>query len=187
MSEKKSYQQLRMVWPEHLLNAPPMVRLPSGYAVRTYRPGDAPRFYKVMELASWLGWDDEKLRPWLTRILPEGWFMAIQVESGTIVATAMALRDCSEFGREGGELGWVAGDPAHRGQGLGRAVSAAVTARFIQAGVRNIHLYTEHWRLPALKIYLKLGYVPYLSAPEMWERWRSICEQLKWPFTPEAW
>jgi len=94
------------------------------------------------------------------------------------VATAMALRDRAEFGREGGEMGWLAGDPAHRGQGLGRAVSTAVTARFMQAGFRHIHLYTEDWRLPALKVYLKLGYVPFLSAPDMWERWRVVCEQL---------
>ena len=69
----------------------------------------------------------------------------------------------------------------------GRAVSATVTARLIAAGYRAIHLYTEQWRLAALKSYLKLGYIPYLYTPEMPERWRTICAQLGWPFTPEAW
>ena len=95
-----------MVWPEHLLNAPPAVRLPPGYVLRTYRRGDEPRFYEIMERAGWPGWNDEKLQPWLERILPEGWFMAVHEESNEIVATAMALRDCSEFGRPRGELGF---------------------------------------------------------------------------------
>ena len=111
--------------------------------------------------------------------------MAVHEESGEIVATAMALN--SEVYPSGGELGWLAGDPAHAGKGLGMAVSAAVTARFIAAEYRNIHLYTEDYRLPALKTYLKLGYIPFLYTPEMPERWRAICAQLQWPFTPEVW
>lgn len=181
------YQQLQMVYPEHLLNALPQVRLPSGYSLRTYRPGDEGRFYEVMAIAGWSGWNDEKLQPWLPRILLDGWFMIVDDTSGQIAATAMALRDRSEFGSVGGELGWLASDLAHAGKGLGMAVSAAVTARLIQEGYRHIHLYTEHWRLAALKTYLKLGYVPYLYMPEMLERWRATCEQLQWQFTPERW
>jgi len=126
--------QLQMVWPEHLLNAPPAVQPPYGYGLRTYRRGDEPRFCQVMELAGWPGWNDEKLQPWVARILPEGWFMAVHEESGRIVATAMALHSHSALHPFGGELGWVAGDPAHAGKGLGRLVSAAVTRRLIDGG-----------------------------------------------------
>lgn len=185
--ENKPYVQLQMVWPQALLNAPPPVRLPPGYALRTYRPGDEPRFYRVMDLAGFTGWNDGVLQPWLARILPEGWFMAVHQESGQIVATAMALRSDSGWHPFGGELGWVAADPAHAGRGLGMAVCAAVTARFIAEGCRAIHLYTEDFRLPALKTYLKLGYLPFLYTPQMPERWRVICAQLQWPFTPERW
>ncbi|MHB8626336.1 MAG: GNAT family N-acetyltransferase [Aggregatilineales bacterium] len=187
MSETNTYTQLQMVWPDHLLHVPPTVRLPSGYASRTYRRGDEPRFYRVMELAGWSGWNDEKLRPWLPRIPPESWFMAVHEQSQELVATTMGLDDPTDLHPSGGELGWVAADPAHTGKGLGMAVCAAVTARLIDFGYRNIHLYTEHWRLAALKTYLKLGYVPFLYAPDMLERWQTICTQLQWPFTPEAW
>ena len=47
LNENEPYTQLQMVWPEHLLNVPPVVRLHSGYALRTHRRGDEPRFYKV--------------------------------------------------------------------------------------------------------------------------------------------
>jgi len=187
MSEAESYTQLQMVWPEQRFATPPTVDVPPGYTLRTYRPGDEPGFYHVMALAGWPGWDDEKLRPWIARIPPESWFMILHDATQTIVATAMGLHDHSNDHPFGGELGWVAADPAHRGQGLGRAVCAAVTARLIAAGYRNIHLYTEHWRLAAIKLYLKLGYAPFLYTPEMPKRWREICEQLGWPYIPEQW
>jgi len=185
LTEDNSSPQLQMVWPEHLRNAPPAVQLPTGYSLRTHRPGDHPRFFQLMELAGWSGWDEDVLQPWLPRILPQGWFMAIHEASGEIVASAMAL--LSNVYPSGGELGWLAGDPTHAGKGLGLAVSAAVIARFIEEGFRKIHLYTEDYRLAALKIYLKLGFIPFLCAPEMQERWQEICRQLGWPFTPEAW
>ena len=179
--------QLQMVWPEQLLTAPPKVQLPDGYTIRTYQPGDEARFYEVMALAGWPGWNDEKLRPWLSRILPDGWFMIIDEASDEIVATAMCLHNYKETHPFQGELGWLACDPAHTGKGLGAVVSAAVTARFIAAGDKRICLYTEGYRLPALKTYLKLGYVPLLYAPEMPDRWQAICTQLQWPYAPEVW
>lgn len=181
------YHQLRMLWPVENLGSPPSLSIPPGYALRTYQPGDETRFYQVMALAGWPGWDDAKLSPWFPRMLTAGWFMLLHEQSRQIVATAMALSDMQEFGETGGELGWVASDLTHAGQGLGRAVSAAATARMIQAGYRHIHLYTEDFRLAAIKTYLKLGYQPYLDLPEMTARWQAVCAQLAWPFTPQRW
>jgi mycothiol synthase len=187
LSTQEYSTQLRMVWPAQRVGVPPEVRLPAGYRLRTYRPGDEPRFYEVMALAGWPGWDDERLRPWMARILPEGWFFAVHEASSQIVATSMAVHDPQDWHPFGGELGWVACDTAHTGQGLGMAVVGAVTARLLGAGYRNIHLYTEDFRLPALKTYLKIGYIPMLYDADMPERWRAVCEQLRWPFTPEQW
>jgi len=179
--------QLQMVWPEHLFDAPPAVSLPPGYALRIYQPGDEPGWFRLMARAGWPGWDDAKLRPWLARIPPGSWFMVIHEASGEIVASAMGLHDPSDDHPFGGELGWVAADGAHAGRGLGRTVSAAVTARLIAAGYRNVHLFTERWRLSALKTYLKLGYVPFLYQDGMTAAWQTICARLGWPFTPETW
>jgi mycothiol synthase len=184
LNEPEPYVQLQMIWPAERREDPPAVHLPEGYTLRTYRRGDEPRFYHLMELAGWPGWNDEKLQPWFVRIPPESWFMVIHEGSGALVASAMGLHDHSDLHPFGGELGWVAADPAHRGKGLGYAVCAAVTARLLQAGYQNIHLFTEHWRLAALKTYLKLGYLPFVFAPEMVDRWRAVCTQLAWPFTP---
>lgn len=113
--------------------------------------------------------------------------MATHQGTGQIVATAMALHNYKRTYPFWGELGWLAADPTHSGHRLGMALSAAVTARFIEAGYERIHLFTEDFRLAALKTYLKLGYVPVLYAPDMPDRWRSICRQLEWPYTPDEW
>ena len=112
---------------------------------------------------------------------------AVLESQGEIVATAMTLHSQTEGPPFEDELGWLAGDPAHGGMGLGRAICAVVIAQFIEEGFREIHLYTEDWRLPTLKTNLKLGYVPLLYTLEMPERWNVICAQLGWPLTPEMW
>ena len=187
MSDRETSLQLRMVWPEHLLDDPPCVQLPPGCSIRTYQRGDEPRFFRLMELAGWEGWDYDVLQPSLAKILPDGWFMAIHDSSNEIVATAMALHNYTGRYPFWGDLGWLASDPAHAGKGLGLAVSSAVTCRLINAGYRNIQLFTEDYRLPALKTYLRLGYLPSLYAPAMAKRWRAVCAKLQWPYAPDEW
>jgi mycothiol synthase len=187
MTQNNSFVQLQMIWPRHRLGVAPDVPVAAGYGVRTYRPGDEARFYQVMDMSGFQAWNDEELKPWLAKILPDGWFFVVHQASNQIVATSMTTHNPTDLHPFGGELSWVASDPSHKGQGVGLAVCAAVTARFIAAGYRNIYLKTDDWRLPAIKTYLKLGYVPFLFTPEMEERWHKLCTQLDWPFTPEAW
>jgi mycothiol synthase len=176
-----------MLWPRPQASDPPVVGFPDGYNLSTYKSGDEPRFYEVMDLSGWPRWKDETLEPWLMRIVPDGWFMIVHEGSQEIVATCMALHNYKWLHPFSGELGWLASDPAHAGKGLGQRVSAAVTARFIEAGYHHINLYTDDFRLPAIKSYLKLGYIPYLYTADMPERWKNICEQLQWPFDPDLW
>ena len=188
MSDAPPQMQLQMAWDHRRLGNPPHpVSIPDGYILRTYQAGDETGWCSVMDLAGFEGWDDEKLAPWFGKILPDGWFMIIHKATGDIVATAMALHGPTDFFPFGGELGWVAGNPAHSGKNLGTAVCAAVTARLIGAGYHLIHLNTDDFRLPAIKIYLKLGYVPFLFTSDMPDRWRAVCEKLNWPYAPEAW
>jgi mycothiol synthase len=165
----------------------PQPSLHADYDLRTYQPGDETAWFSVMELAGFGVWDHERLQPTLATILPKGWFFAVHRATGAVVATAMATHKPTPEHPFGGELGWVAGDPAHKGKGLGWTVCAAVTHRYLRAGYENIYLKTDDWRLPALKVYLKLGYQPFLFAPDMEDRWQAVCTQLAWPFTPQAW
>jgi mycothiol synthase len=114
-------------------------------------------------------------------------FFAVERATGVLVATALGTHRPAPLHPLGGELGWVAVRPEHRGRRLGTAVCAAATARLLSGSYRRIYLQTDDWRLPALLTYLRLGYVPFLYAAGMLSRWQAICEALGWPFAPEAW
>ena len=187
MAERIDLPQLRMVWPENLLCHPLEISPPPGYTLRLYRAGDEARFFELMRVAGWEEWDDDKLQPWMAKIIPDGWFMVVHKDNDEIVCTAMALHNYKGIYPFWGELGWLAGDPNHAGRGLGLVVSAMVTTRLMEAGYRNIQLFTEDHRLPAIKTYLKLGYIPSLYLEGMPNRWKVICGKLGWPFTPEDW
>lgn len=63
--------------------------------------------------------------------------------------------------------------PEYSGKGLGYAVSLAVLHKIRESGGAAAFLETDDFRLPAIRIYLKLGFQPvYLddSHPERWER-----------------
>ena len=173
--------QLRMVWPASRLGSVPMPAPLAGYTVRTWRPGDEPRFYELMALAGWPGWDAERLSCSLNRILPDGWYLAEHAASGTVVASAMALHNYKGTYPFWGELGWLAAHPDHSGRGLGLALSACVVRRFVAAGYRLIHLHTEEFRLAAIKTYLKLGFEPWTGGPDSETQWERVLDRLGWP------
>ncbi len=114
------------------------------------------------------------------KLLPNGFFVIEHSATGRLVATAMATHNPTELHPFGAELGWVAGDASHKGKGLGTAVCAAVTRRLIAAGYTDIRLQTDDWRLPAIMVYLRLGYEPMLYCDGMAQRWRAVKEQLGW-------
>ena len=172
--------QLRMVWPTARLGSVPSPVLPADYTIRTCRPGDEARFYALMELAGWPGWDEERLSYSLNRILPGGWYLAVHTASGVVVASAMALHNYTDTHPFWGELGWLAAAPDHSGQGLGLAVSACVVRRFVDAGYRLIHLHTEEFRLAAIKTYLKPGFEPWTGGPDGRAQWARVLDLLNW-------
>ena len=84
-----------------------------------------------------------------------------------------------------GEVGWVAGESAHCGKGIGMAVCSAVVNHLFERGYDEIYLLTDHWRYPALKTYLKLGFEPRLDGADDRYLWKKICDQLGWAFPEE--
>ncbi len=178
MSKKEI--QISMVWPEEKLGVPPEPVLPDGYILRQYEPADEEAYLELTRRAGF-DWGIERFNEMRPKIIPDGIFVIEHEATGTLVATSFCKNEPSEKHPAGGELGWVAGDPDHAGQGLGVAVCAAVTARFIEAGYRDIYLITQDWRLPAIKTYLKLGYEPEIDSNEMTDVWETIFQNLNWP------
>ena len=174
-------EQLQMVWPEDRMADPPEWTVPDGYLLRTFRAGDEAAYLDLMHKAGFDYWTRENLDGVVKNAGPEGVFFVEHVDSSRIVATAMGWCRPHERFPEGHEMGWVAAMPAHRGRGLGRVVVAASTRAMLEHGARTIYLLTDDWRLPALRIYLEVGYVPFCREPEVEQRWSELFVKLGIP------
>jgi mycothiol synthase len=179
---------LEMVWPQKLLNETIPILIPPGYTLRQLRPDDYKAYFALLASA---GMEQNSLESWVDYwekiILPDGFFVIVHNETKDLAATCLAAHRPSLRHPRAGALGWLGADPAHKGLQLGRAVSAAVTARLIASGYRRIYLETHDFRLAAIKTYLDLGWTPMLYDKEMRARWSLVCEKLEWPFTPDDW
>ena len=81
-------------------------------------------------------------------------------------------------------VGWlhmVGVHPAYEGMGCGFCVSLAALRSLQALGVRECLLKTDDFRLPAVKIYLDLGFEPMYEPDdeEMKSRWEAVFAKLK--------
>ncbi|MFQ6097504.1 MAG: GNAT family N-acetyltransferase [Armatimonadota bacterium] len=160
----------------HLRGLPQIV-LPDGYELRTAWPGFEAAWAMVMNAA----FDDAKFTAQKCRQTYsskpdqfdfDGAFFVMHGDEP--VSSAFAWLD--EPGQtEIGRVHWVGTVPAHAGKGLGRAVTLAVLHRFAQRGFRRAFLETQPYRLPAIRVYLRLGFQPNPKGlPEHEKAWEEI-------------
>ena len=76
------------------------------------------------------------------------------------------------------EIGWVVVDPAHRSRGLARAIVLAMLGLVRERGYRYAFLRTEPFRVPAIKLYLDLGFEPEMVDPAHPAWWAGLRGQL---------
>jgi mycothiol synthase len=171
---------LEMIWPEEKLAFPPEINLADGYHIRQFECRDTENYFNLFAMA---GMEKPPLDYWEKHLLPDGFFVIEEKASGALVAACFASHHPSLRHPKAGNFGWLAVHPDHRGRRLGQSVSAAVTSRLIAGGYRRIYLETHDHRLPAIAIYLKMGWKPWLYLPEMEERWAAIYQALKQPLS----
>jgi len=159
----------------------PTVRLPEGYGLESAGEGFEPTWARIIN-AAFLNdrWTAEKCRERFSnraRFDREGMFFAVSPE-GEAVATAFAWRDTPDE-RECGRVHWVAAVPEQQGKGLGRAMTVAVLHYFKAHGFARAFLDTESYRLPAIRLYLSLGFRPMPKDKEHEECWREIMSKIR--------
>ena len=154
----------------------PEIRLPDGYRIRSYRPGDEAAWADIINRAGDLGTPDvESTRETLTglpRFHPEG-LLFVTTDDDEPVATA-----CAWLTREdvwtAAQLHMVAVVPEHRGRNLSYWVSAAVCHVFRSWGVPEVFLSTDEFRLAAVKVYVRLGFRPVIRNAAHFDRWIAV-------------
>ena len=99
----------------------------------------------------------------------------VKDHQGKVMATATAWQKNDHQGY----LHMVSALPESRGLGFGYLLTQKVLDFFLQQGIEDIMLDSDDFRLAALKVYLKLGFIPVLNDYDMAERWQKIFQQLK--------
>ena len=166
-------RQLRMIWP--VPKNPKKLIIPEEYTLRTFQKGNEKKYINLLNLA---GFSGEKTVPDILKnsLSPKGIHFISYKDC--LVATACGLDKNNK-----GELGWVAVDPEHRGKNLGMIVCTAVIEFLLKHGYKEIYLLTDHWRIPALKTYLKLGFEPEIDGSDDRFLWTEIYEKFNLKFT----
>ena len=180
-------KQLSMVIDEATVGWLPDVPLPAGYVIRACRPEDTASWACTLRAGGFESWGEKQVLKFLES--PERRKGSRVVEwDGRIVAATFATRisnrtpmtDVGDFDPlEEGALDYVVTHPEHRGRGLGRATCTEVSRFLVARGYKTVSLGTDDWRLPAIHVYLSMGFRPVMNRNDMSARWAAIYKKLK--------
>lgn len=177
---RRNADQIAMIRPDLAgLDAP---HVPPHYALRSFLDGDEPAWADLLAAAF-----PEIPEP---RSLPRKEFLQGPVwqperlffacRDGAAVACTAAWEHPHIWGTRSGIVHWVATHPAHQRRGLARATVLAALRWMKKFGYENSILVTQVYRLPAIRLYLDLGFRPHLAGfPEMADRWPKVAAALR--------
>lgn len=162
--------QLFMVQPDLLsgLVRPAQVGAAVAPHIRLATGQDAEPLAGLMRDAYQEDWDAARVRRELLDAddVPATWV----IDDGTILATASERYLPDRF-PAAGYLHYVAARPDRAGQGLGSLITQQVLGQVVARGLTRCVLETDDFRIPALIVYLRLGFIP---------EYRSDAERLAW-------
>ena len=149
---------------------------PDGVEIKVFVPGDEGGWAKLMTGA--IGeWDEESTTSQFLGdpgVDADCIFFLVSDEEYVATATDKRLQDSYV-----GYLHMVAVAPGYRGRGLGRSISLAALQHMKGRGCREAILDTDDDRLPAIRTYLALGFLPEMVEVDHPQRWRKAMAELR--------
>jgi mycothiol synthase len=174
-SGEVSEPQLFMRLPE-LSDLPPAPPHELSYALRAAVPADHAQLAELLSEAFGDRWDAKRVA---AEFSPGNGVEAtyVVVSPTGVVATASA-RSLPDRYPEAGYVHYVGARVSERGRRLGEVVTRRVLVHFAAAGLDQAVLETDDFRLPAVRTYLRLGFVPEPRAPGDARRWSKVLRNL---------
>lgn len=156
----------------------PEIDLPTGLEIRDADLSDAAEItHCLREAFPEFDWTEQKV---VDHLLANRHVTVtlVVVNEGRVLATSSCM-DLQEQPQTG-YVHWVGARSEARGKGMGRAVTLATLLRFRAQGKADAILETDDERLPAIKSYLALGFVPCPREDEdQDERWSKVLGKLR--------
>jgi mycothiol synthase len=162
------------------LKSLPDLHLPLEFSLRSSREGDDLHWTRIIrESFPETSFEDNFFQSTMVddpAYAPDR-ILFVCAPDGLPCATASAYRRES-FGPSVGYVHFVGVRPQYVGRKLGAAVTIAVLIKFVEQGLEEAYLETDDFRLPAISIYLRLGFVPSMQHESHPSRWRTIYKEL---------
>ena len=177
MSAELPPKQLSMIIPASRADDMPEYTVPEGFEVRGYRPGDEESWLELLNLGEYgSDWDRSRFDEYMAGPERATGSVVVAQDNRVVAATFASV----EVGREfTGRVDFVTSHPDARGLGLGRVVCTGVVRYLVGRGYQEVILYTDDWRLPAIGLYLSMGFEPQMTRTDMPERWQRVKEILE--------
>ena len=163
----------------HLEHLPAPRPLPDRYALQVLGQVDEPALAELLSLVFEETWDEARVQTSLTRTADVRAVYGV-LHGEVLVATASSqTRPQRDPGA--GFVHWVAAHPEHRGRGLAAALLGRVLEDFRERGELRARLETQPERLPAVRVYLRFGFVPDYEAVGADQRavWSEVFQKLR--------
>jgi mycothiol synthase len=177
--ETENGMQLKMYRPAKL--EIPVIEPPKGYTIREMRPGEEAEWcrccigeFGVTEASEEVYYSKMDKN----EVVPGNVFFACSGDRPVGTATAL------EYSPGVAYLHYIAVNPEHRGKGLTYPLISKVLLRHREQGRLGCFLTTDDFRIPAVKSYLKFGYLPVLWSDDARERWERLGAMLGYDRIP---
>jgi len=160
----------------------PVYPLPTGFALRTYRPGDEAAWVAIhLEADRWNRVTLETFRKEFgtDQVLLMARQFYLCDAAGQVIGTATGWYDEDYCGAVWGRIHWVALLPAYHGRGLAKPLLAAACWRMKELGHDKAYLVTSTARIPALNLYRRFGFEPEIRSAEDEQIWAAVWPYLK--------
>jgi len=148
--------------------------LPQGYELHTGREDSAPIWEEIIRDSFQMEFSYEAELNYPDCGPDHCWFVAID---GQDVATAASYTKPEVPGAA--FLHMVAAHTKSLGKGAGKLAVLAVLHDLKNSGVEQCHLFTDDFRIPAIGLYLSLGFEPVIDDEEMKDRWAAVMEKIE--------
>ena len=145
---------------------------PAGYRFRRATWDDRAGLIAVLDPSfDDFGWNEERLKAeCLEHPRGLGCYL-VEAQDGDIAAAVTALVSSDDPSE--GYVHFLGVHPGHRGRRLGQLILIDLFTVFQGAGLSSTILDTDDWRVPAIKSYVNLGFVPRIVEEGQDECWQK--------------
>ena len=177
MTSRSSEAGLRLAMRRDNLENLPHHPVPAGFSLRWYEAGDDQNWLEIHRQADRLnritpglfaeqfGSDAQLLEQRQCYLLGQG---------NKCLGTATAWFNDDLENKTWGRVHWLAVLPQYQGKGLGKSLLSAVCGRLQELGHPRAYLTTSSWRLPAIGLYRRFGFTPWIRSAEEEVAWAAM-------------